>query len=90
MNGPSQYPAEGKVGVLDQNEIDQLLGFTDDVPKRVVREMVRSMPTNWYAIGWKDRRGFHIRRLVSGQLLARAEKRKGEIIRRAFVSVAAK
>jgi hypothetical protein len=40
-----------------------------------------------YALGQQQRNGFHVRRIVWGRLLARAEKRDGEEIRRAIVTV---
>jgi hypothetical protein len=38
-----------------------------------------------WAIGEETRRGFKVRRVVWGRLLARAEKRKGERIKRASI-----
>jgi hypothetical protein len=40
-----------------------------------------------YAIGFQMQNGFHVRRVVWGRVLARAEKRKGEKIRRAMILV---
>jgi hypothetical protein len=40
-----------------------------------------------YAIGFLTRKGFHVRRIVWGRALARAEKRRGEQIRRAMILV---
>lgn len=40
-----------------------------------------------WAIGFHDRRGFHVRRIVWGRILARAEKRDGEKIRRATILI---
>jgi hypothetical protein len=41
-----------------------------------------------WAIGNETKRGFNIRRVVWGRMLARAEKRKGEEIRKAVIYVA--
>jgi len=40
-----------------------------------------------YALGEQRRSGFHIRRIVWGRLMARAERRPGEKIRRARLYV---
>lgn len=40
-----------------------------------------------YALGRQERGGFKVRRVVWGRLMARAERREGEEIRRAFVMV---
>jgi len=40
-----------------------------------------------YALGRPQRNGFHIRKIVWGRLMARAEKRDGEHIRRVIVLV---
>jgi hypothetical protein len=41
-----------------------------------------------WAIGRQVRNGFHVRRVVWGKLLASAERREGETIRRATIRVA--
>ena len=43
-----------------------------------------------WAIGAQQRNGFKVRRVVWGRLMARAEKRKGEQIRRATIYVGSK
>jgi hypothetical protein len=40
-----------------------------------------------YALGQQERGGFRVRRVVWGRLMARAERREGEEIRRAFILV---
>jgi len=40
-----------------------------------------------YALGTKMRNGFHVRRVVWGRLMARMDRRPGELIRRAIVLV---
>lgn len=49
----------------------------------------KPIPSNWWAIGYRTERGFQVRRLVSGRLLARHEKREGETVKRATVFVEA-
>ena len=41
-----------------------------------------------WAIGKQRRNGFHVRRIVWGRLMARHEKRDGEQIRAAVITVA--
>lgn len=40
-----------------------------------------------YAIGTQQINGFHVRRVVWGSLMARLEKRPGEVIKRAVILV---
>lgn len=40
-----------------------------------------------WAIGWNDRNGFRVRRIVWGRVAARAEKREGERIRKATILI---
>jgi hypothetical protein len=49
---------------------------------------MRSVPRKWWAIGTMRPTGvFQVRRLVVGRLLAREEKRPGEVIKAAEVVV---
>jgi len=48
---------------------------------------VHAVNARAYAIGHELRNGFHVRRVVWGRLMAKAECRKGEQIRRAIVLV---
>jgi hypothetical protein len=50
-------------------------------------EFVHASNAKAYALGQQRRNGFHVRRIVWGRLLARAEKRDGEEIRRAAIMV---
>jgi hypothetical protein len=49
----------------------------------------RAANADAYALGEKQRNGFKVRRVVWGLLLARAEKRHGEEIRRVMLWVSA-
>jgi hypothetical protein len=50
-------------------------------------KFVHASNANAYALGQQRRNGFHVRRVVWGRLMARAEKRDGEEIRRAAIMV---
>ena len=47
----------------------------------------RAANAHAWAVGWNDRQGFHVRRVVWGRAMARAEKREGETIRPALIYV---
>lgn len=53
-------------------------------------DMRRAANSKAWALGQQQRNGFHVRRVVWGKLMARAERRKGEEIRAARIEVAGK
>lgn len=55
-----------------------------------MKNLVHAANATAWALGHQQGNGFHVRKVVWGLLMARAEKREGEEIRAAMISVESK
>jgi hypothetical protein len=58
--------------------------------ERIIVTELHATNEDVWLLGYRDRGGFHVRKVVWGNMLARAERREGEEIRRGKVLVTSK